>query len=114
MVDTSESEEVGVEPRVSKRKFISAVARRAGVSVRVASEVYEALLEELLVTVSSGQKLMLTGFGSFYKQIHKGHKVQFAGSKTGKKIEDYSVLKFSATRKTNQRLDDDAAQNTES
>ena len=92
-----------VHPRISKRKFISRVASRSDQSIKLVGEVYEALLEELTEAVRRGDVVVLTGFGRFYRQAHKGHKVRF-----GKKdVEDYSVLKFSASRSINRRLEVD-------
>ena len=92
--------------RVSKREFVARVARSAGVSVATASQVYEALVDEVVAVVAEGNRLTLRGFGKFYPQDHKGHRVRFAdGSPDGSGvIPDYSVLKFSATRDVNRRL----------
>ena len=93
--------ETRVHPRISKRKFISRVASRSDQSIKLVGEVYEALLEELTEAVRRGDVVVLTGFGRFYRQAHKVHKVRF-----GKKdVEDYSVLKFSASRSINRRLE---------
>ncbi|MUU73492.1 HU family DNA-binding protein [Pseudarthrobacter sp. GA104] len=90
-------------PRISKREFISKVASRSGQPIRIVSEVYESLIGELTDSVRRGDIVMLTGFGRFCRQTHKGHKVRF-----GKKdVDDYSVLKFSASRSINRRLDSD-------
>lgn len=99
MVDTA------TEPqsRINKREFISRIAVRSGQPVRVVSEVYESLVEELTDAVRDGDAVVLTGVGRFYRQAHKGHKVRF-----GKQdVDDYSVLKFSASRSMNRRLDSD-------
>lgn len=89
--------------RVTKRMYIASVARRAGLPKRVVSQVYDAAMAELLDVVSRGNRLILTGFGSFERQWHKGHPVRF--TKVGEtRVDDYSVLKFSATRQTNQRI----------
>jgi len=90
--------------RVSKREFVSRFARRAGVPVRVASHVYESMIEELLEIVGNGDKLTLTGFGKFYPQEHKGHRVRFADEDGKQEIDAYNVLKFSATREVNRRV----------
>lgn len=94
--------------RVSKRPFIAAIAARVDLPVKTTSKVYEAMLVELLEVVARGDRLVLTGFGGFHKQVHKGHKVQFADADGGAEIGDYSVLKFSATRETNRKLDEPA------
>lgn len=88
--------------RITKTAFISRVARRAGLPVRVVSEVYKNAIDELVDIASNGETLLLTGFGSFYTQMHKGHPVQF--SKTNEVIPDYPVLKFSAAPGLNRGL----------
>lgn len=95
---------VGIEttnnPRVNKREFISRVATRTGLPVRVVKNVYESLLGELTGAVSCGETVVLTSFGRFYRQAHKGHKVRFGKSN----VDDYVVLKFSASSSLNRRL----------
>lgn len=103
-VEPAEDTETREQQRLSKRKYISAVAKRSGLPVRVVTEVYDSLLDELLAVVARGDIVMLTGFGRFYKQTHRGHRVQFADHNNV--ISDYSVLKFSATRELNRKLDD--------
>ena len=40
-----------------------------------------------------GKRVLLTGFGKFYPQIHAGHRVQFTDGKDGaKEIGPYPVL----------------------
>lgn len=94
---------MSIESRVSKREFISEVAQSSGQPVRVVTEVYDAMIERLLANVREGTPVTLTGFGKFYAQRHKGHRVQFANGGS-KEIGDYSVLKFSATRTVNKSL----------
>lgn len=96
-----------IETRVTKKEFLTAVARRTGMPAKAVNEVYAAMTEELLDTVSSGRDLLLTGFGRFYARTHAGHSVQFAGGKNGEPavIEPYKVLKFSASREVNRGLD---------
>ncbi|MDX3020123.1 HU family DNA-binding protein [Streptomyces acidiscabies] len=92
--------ETTTNPRVNKRKFISRVATRSGLPVRVVNKVYESLLGELTGAVSCGETVVLTSFGRFYRQDHKGHKVRFGKSD----VDDYVVLKFSASSSFNRRL----------
>lgn len=93
--------------RVNKKTFLARVARRSGEPVEVVKQVYAAMVVELLGIVRGGGSLLLTGFGKFYPQPHHGHRVQFAKGRDGapKVIEDYTVLKFSATRDINKSLD---------
>ncbi|MEU0942498.1 HU family DNA-binding protein [Streptomyces canus] len=92
--------ETTTNPRVCKREFISRIATRSGLPVRVVKEVYESLLGELTGAVSCGESVVLPSFGRFYRQDHKGHKVRFGKSD----IDDYVVLKFSASSSFNRRL----------
>jgi nucleoid DNA-binding protein len=87
--------------RISKREFISRVAERSGWPIKTVSSVYEGILDELLDAVSHGETVGLTGFGRFYRQTHRGHKVHFGQSE----VDDYSVLKFSASRIVNRKLE---------
>lgn len=88
--------------RVSKREFISRVAVRSALPIKTVSRAYESVLEELTNTVRMGDVVVLTGFGRFYRQDHKGHKVRFGR----RDIEDYPVLKFSASPRMNKNMGD--------
>ncbi|WP_439593529.1 HU family DNA-binding protein [Microbacterium sp.] len=95
----------GFEPgRVSKREFVQRVARRGSLPLPVTQQVYDAIIEELIELVSKGNKVTLTGFGKFYPQEHKGHRVRFADVDGPSQIDDYTVLKFSATRAVNRSV----------
>ena len=95
----------GDAERVLKKEFLDAVAKRAGVSTTITTRVYEAFVAELLDVARSGKRVLLTGFGKFYPQIHAGHRVQFAKDKGGaKEIGPYPVLKFSAGREVSRSL----------
>lgn len=83
--------------RISKRDLIRSVAKRAGVPIRVAEKVYEALLVEVVDQIRSGTQVNFSGYGRFYPQVHKGHHAQFGASGKGP-LPDYTVLKFSASR----------------
>jgi nucleoid DNA-binding protein len=89
--------------RVSKREFLAQVSGRSHIPARTVSRVYDTIIAELMDTMRRGDQLMLTGFGKFYPQAHKGHRVQFADNGASA-IDDYFVLKFSATRNVNKAL----------
>lgn len=95
--------------RVSKREYLARVSARSRIPLRTVTRVYDTAMEELMETAKRGDALMLTGFGKFYPQSHKGHRVQIFDKDTGlpkfaSDIEDYRVLKFSATRNVNKAL----------
>ena len=93
------------QSRISKRKFISRVATRSGVPVQRVNEVYEAILAEVTEAARAGEDVVLTGFGRFYRQDHKGHKVRFGKDD----VSAYPVLKFSASWSVNRKLGSDEA-----
>lgn len=86
--------------RVNKSEFLSKVAQRSGAPLDTVDAVYRALTHELIATVSRGQVIVLKGFGKFHRQLHKGHKVRFGVND----VNDYPVLKFSASRTLNRQL----------
>ncbi|WEK59938.1 MAG: HU family DNA-binding protein [Candidatus Microbacterium colombiense] len=90
--------------RVSKREFVQRFARRGGISVFAAQTAYNAMIDELLDLVGQGNTVTLTNFGKFYPQTHKGHRVQFGNDEGTGEVNDYTVLKFSATREVNRRV----------
>ena len=102
-----------VSERTHKRILIRATARRAGVTIRAAERVYNALLLEIVNRALNGSPVNLTGFGRFYVQKHTGHFVQltqcddpsrgyhFASSGLADSPEwkpDYFVMRFSTSR----------------
>jgi len=98
--------------RVNRSDFLVRVAKRANVDARTVGAVYDAVIEEIIDVVGRGDRLTLTGFGKFYRQVHKGHPVQhvteegkLGGSDDLRTVDDYAVLKFSATRAVNRRLE---------
>ncbi|WP_328990445.1 HU family DNA-binding protein [Kribbella sp. NBC_01245] len=95
--------------RVAKREFISRVAARGGWPIKTVASVYEEIFCELMDAVSQGETVVLTGFGRFYHQAHKGHKVHFGQSA----VDDYSVLKFSASPIVNRHLERESGLNGE-
>ncbi|MDQ4213221.1 HU family DNA-binding protein [Microbacterium sp. ASV81] len=90
--------------RVSKREFVQRFARRGNLPLAVAQQAYDSMIEELLDLVGKGNRVTLTGFGKFYPQEHKGHRVRFGEGDGDGEIGDYTVLKFSATRAVNRSV----------
>lgn len=83
-----------LQDRVNKREFIARVSARTGWPVKVVASVYEGIVGEIIESVCSDEYVVLSGFGQFYRQMHKGHKVSFGRAA----VDDYAVLKFSASR----------------
>jgi nucleoid DNA-binding protein len=87
--------------KVKDTAFLDRIAERRDLPYDLVLEVYEALLEGIVESASNDETIVFTGFGRFYRQQHKGHKVRFGASR----VDDYSVLKFSASRPLNKSLD---------
>lgn len=92
-------------PRVYKAGFVRALAARSGLPMSSIERVLDALVEELTQTVLRRQDVVLPGFGRFYLQMHRGHVTRFGGGR----LDDYPVLKFSASKTMNKTLVPDAA-----
>ncbi|PDQ35490.1 MAG: hypothetical protein B5766_05340 [Candidatus Lumbricidophila eiseniae] len=99
--DSRESDDANKPPSINKRQFIRQMAKEADIPLYVAAQAYEAFIKTLFNNVRVGYQVNLTGFGKFFRRYHKGHVMQFgAGERPG-----YIMLKFSATRKSNDFLD---------
>lgn len=98
---------MGANDRVNKSELMAEVSRASGIPLRDVNRVYDALVDRILVNIRDGVSVTLTNFGRFYAQRHRGHRVQFHADGSGDPgvIDDYRVLKFSATREVNRSLD---------
>lgn len=65
---------------MTKENVITAVAAEAGVTKRVAEEVIEALLNTVTRSLSGGEKVQLSGFGTF--------EVKCRGARVGRNIRE--------------------------
>jgi DNA-binding protein HU-beta len=96
--------------KVAKREFVQRAARRGGIPLRSMQKAYDAMVEELLFLIQNGNSVTLSGFGRFYPHEHGGHKVQKritddpSVERETRTIDDYYVLKFSATREVNKQI----------
>ncbi|ROR75982.1 DNA-binding protein [Plantibacter flavus] len=111
IVDESEENEDGEStdenaraPRLAKRQLLARVAHETGIPYSVATKLYEEMIAQILASVGEGIPVTLTGFGRFYAQGHKGHRVQFADQDGSTKVNNYAVLKFSATSAVNRKV----------
>lgn len=93
---------VAVAGKVNRAEFLARVSKRTGVRREVVVAVYGGIVDELVDVMQGGSQLLLTGFGSFYLQRHKGHPVQFSGGSD--MVSDYDVLKFSPSNIMTKRV----------
>lgn len=94
--------------KVNRSEYLARVAKRIGVSRRVVIEVYNGMVEEFIVIMREERQLLLTGFGNFFIQKHKGHPVQFSGGSDV--VDDYNVLKFAPSNILKKRVRNDESE----
>ena len=66
-------------------------------------EVYDSIFRVIKEIVMEGDKVFITGFGSFYPMLHKGHPVRF-GSSSERLVPDYHTFKFSVVPSVREEL----------
>ncbi len=86
-------------PKMSKRAFISRMAKTNQVTLAEATKAYDMVTKGIVDVVSGGTNLSLVGFGLFYLQRHSGHPAKFGDKRTF--VESYNVFKFSASDSLN-------------
>lgn len=99
--------------RLNKREFLGLVAARTRLSPVATRKVFDAIVGELIDLTANGTEVTLTGFGKFYPVPHAGHLAQKSignnpKPKGVKTVDDYFVLKFSATREVNKKMESNA------
>lgn len=88
--------------RMNRSEFIARIAKNKDMSVSDVEKAYNMIIDEIISVVKEGYRLNLMGFGSYYKQLHKGQPVQF--KQDDDRMPDYEVFKFSASNTLNQSL----------
>lgn len=89
--------------KISRNRFLALAAKDSGIDVEVLSKSFEAIENRLYKDLASGKRVILTGFGAFYLQKHKGHPVQFE-VQYNSKMPDYVLMKFSTADVMNRRF----------
>lgn len=80
--------------RINMKQITQRVAENTGCSNRMVKRITSALFCEISDILGDGDRFMVSGFGQFSTQKHKGHPVQFGQAKGRRVIEDYLVVKF--------------------
>jgi DNA-binding protein HU-beta len=74
---------------VNKAELIDQIADRLGADKRAANNAVEAVLDTITRAVAAGEKVAITGFGVFEKQVRK--------ARTGRNHQTGAVVKIKAT-----------------
>jgi len=79
---------------VNKAELIDRIADRLGADKRAANNAVEAVLDTITRAVASGEKVAITGFGVFEKQVRKARTGRNPQTGAEVKIKATSVPKF--------------------
>src|SRR4051795_3994652 len=81
---------------VNKNQLIDALSSRFGGNKRAARHALESVLDTITREVAKGEKVAITGFGSFEKQVRKARMVRNPRTGERLKAKATSVPKFRA------------------
>jgi DNA-binding protein HU-beta len=84
---------------VGVSELAKSVAKKAGVSQKVAIEVIKAFLDEVVEQVNSGNKVNLVGFGIFERRVQKARTAMNPKTKAKIKIPEKKKFVFRASSK---------------
>ncbi len=80
---------------MTKSQLIAIVAKRAHLTKRAATEAVEALFEEMTKSLKKGEKVVISGFGTFYVSAVKDKQVvPFGNEKKRQTIKSHRVVNF--------------------
>lgn len=104
--------EEAVQPKLNRDELLGRVAARLARSgimdgdekacLEMVHIWYEAYETEVVESVARGEKVSLTGFGSYCLRTHKGHPVQFGTVES--RVDDYQVFRFVPSNVLNRRV----------
>jgi len=81
---------------VNKSELIDIVAERLNLSKKAAGDVVEAVIDEITSSVSSGEKVSISGFGVFEKTVRPARTARNPATGASIKVPESSVPKFRA------------------
>jgi DNA-binding protein HU-beta len=89
---------------MTKRQLIDVLARKAHLTKRAAAEAVEVFLNEIGRTLSKGEKVVLSGFGTFYCHPMKQKTVKIPKTDKIVKIKAHRTPKFTAGKKLKRQV----------
>jgi len=89
---------------MTKRQLIEVVSRKAHLTKRAATEAVEVFLNEVGRILSKGEKVVLSGFGTFYVRPMKGKTVKIPKSDKLVTIKAHRSPKFTAGKKLKRQV----------
>jgi len=80
---------------MTKSDLVNIVAKKAHLTKKAASEAVESLFEEMIRTLKKGDKVVISGFGTFYVSKVKDKHVEPFGDKTKRQVvKGHRVVNF--------------------
>ncbi len=80
---------------MTKSQLIAIVAKKAHLTKRASTEAVEALFEEMIRALQKGQKVVISGFGTFYVSVVKDKEVVPFGKEDKRQIiKGHRVVNF--------------------
>lgn len=89
---------------MTKKQLIDLVARKAHLTKKGAEEAVEVLLNEVGRVLSKGEKVILSGFGTFRVISMKGKTVKIPGSEKFVTIKTHRAPKFTPGKKLKRQV----------
>ncbi len=84
---------------MTKSHLIDVVAKKAHLTKKASSEAIEALFEEITRSLAKGDKIVISGFGTFYvSQVRDKQVVPFGDESKRQTIRGHRVINFRAGR----------------
>ncbi len=80
---------------MTKHEIISIVAKKAHLTKKAANEAVEALLDEMIKSLAKGDKVVLSGFGTFYvSKVADKQVVPFGNEIKRQTVRGHRVINF--------------------
>lgn len=89
---------------MTKRQLVDIVARKAHLTKRAATEAVEVFLNEVGRTLSKGEKVVLSGFGTFYVRRMSGKTVKIPNTDKMATIKPHRAPKFRAGKRLKRQV----------
>lgn len=89
---------------MTKRQLIDIVARKAHLTKRAATEAVDVFLEEVGRVLSKGEKVVLSGFGTFKRKRMQGKSVQIPMTSKTVDIKSHWSPRFTAGKKLKRQM----------
>ena len=93
-----------LEPNMTKKQLVDQVARKAHLTKRAASEALDVFLNEVGRVLAKGEKVVLSGFGTFRVISMKGKTVKIPGTDKLVSIKAHRSPRFTPGKKLKRQV----------